>query len=213
MKRFGVFLVICLCTAAAQAGTVVWNYAPTNGDAVCCWANYLNGQNFADNFTLPGNSTIIGFNLFTGNFPGYPGAAYNVHLYADNGGVPGSLIESQDVSASSFSYYGNFNGVSVYKAVIPLAPMSVMGGVEYWIGACGISFEAGQLSLQGPGDPGDGQIAQFNGTSFQAIVPIGDQSFQIIATGAAVPEPSSLALFGAGLASLAVTLCRKLGRE
>ena len=203
LRSIGTALVILFCGVTAHAGSVIWDYPPGNGDTVCCWSNFSNSQNFADSFTLPTNSRITEFNLFTGNFPPIPGGRYDVHLYGDSGGVPGSLIGSQSVSASSFSFYGTFNGVDIYEAVIPIAAINVLGGVQYWIGASGIGFEAGQVSLKGPGDPGDGQMAQFSGPAFQAMVTIGDQSFQLIGDIAEVPEPGSLVLLTAGLGTWA----------
>jgi hypothetical protein len=211
MKRIALLLFIGLCATTAYAGTV-WDYSPINTDIGGFWQNQTQAQNFADNFTLAVNTTITGFNLFTGNFP--PGGTYNVHLYADSGGQPGALLDSQDVTASSFTFYGNLGGQAIYEAVLPVAPIDVLAGVQYWIGASGNGFEAAQLSLLGPGDPGDGRMAQFSGGTFVGFTGVGDQSYQLIGnpTGGTTPEPSSLTLIGVGLAGLYRPLRRKLGR-
>ena len=211
MKRIALLLLIGLCGTAAYAGTV-WDYSPINTDAVCCWENQTASQNFADNFTLSVNTTLTGFNLFTGNFP--PGGTYNVHLYADSGGVPVGLpLVSQDVTASSFTVYGNLNGNAIYEVTLPIS-IDVLGGVQYWIGASGNGFEAGQVSLLGPGDPGNGLMAQFSGTTYSGMTGVGDQGYQLIGTpsGGTTPEPSSLTLIGIGIAGLYRPLRRRLGR-
>ena len=212
MKRIALLLLIGLCGTAAYAGTV-WDYSPISTDAVCCWENQTAAQNFADNFTLSANTHLTGFNLFTGNFP--PGGTYNVHLYADSGGgVPfGPPLVSEDVTASSFTFYGNLNGNAIYEVTLPIS-IDVLGGVQYWIGASGNGFEAGQVSLLGPGDPGDAQMAQFSGQTFQFMTQVGDQSYQLIGnpSGGTTPEPSSLTLIGIGIAGLYRPLRRRLGR-
>lgn len=198
MRSFLVALALCLATTIAHADTVLWNYAPTNGDAVCCWENQTALQNFADNFSLSQNANITGFNLFTGNFP--PSGTYDVRLYADNSGTPGALLDSVNVAASSFTFFGTFNGVNVYEVMLQFSAMPVLAGHQYWIGASGNGFEAGQLSLKGPGDPGDGQMAQFSGPNFQFMTQVGDQSYQLIGNvSGGVPEPASLFLLGSGL--------------
>ena len=209
MKRIALLLLIGLCATAAYADTV-WNYAPVDTDAICCWDNMTAGQNFADNFTLSSNTTLTGFNLFTGNFP--PGGTYNVHLYADSGGVPGALLVSQDVTASSFNFYGHLGGNDIYEVTLPIS-IDVLAGVQYWIGASGNGFEAGQVSLMGTGDPGDGQMAQFSGTSFQFFTQVGDQGYQLVGqSSGTTPEPSSVTLIGVGFVGLYGSLRKKLAR-
>lgn len=196
-------VVAALSVAAASQASLLWDYGQATGTYGGSWQNQTGAQNFADIAVFTGSVSVTGYNYYTDFNPANFSSTMHVKVLSDNGGKPGSLITSQDVSAGNFAVDGVNNGHTIYRVMLSLAAIN-LGAGTYWFGASGNGFEAAQISLN-PG-PGDNQMALFNGTTYQNMAGIGDQAYQL--TGSAVPEPASLLAFG-GLTLVAIRRRKK----
>jgi hypothetical protein len=183
---------------AANASSVVFDQGPATGSYAGLWSNDTSGQHFADQVTLAQTTQITGYNYFTlFNLSSETGSsAFNLTVYSDAGGVPGTLLLSEDIGFSSVS---SSNGYNEYH--FDLSSLTFTAGTTYWIGLSGNGFEAAQPSVAGD-TGGDGTMAQFNGSSYSFTASIGDQMFQLTGVSA-VPEAGSALMMLAGLGAFA----------
>ena len=182
-------LIGVLFVGGLSADTMLVDQSPSTGTPVCCWQNQTAQQNFADVFTITAPTYLTAYNQFTGDgFPNPAAGAFDFRIFANSGGIPGALITSWDQAYDPFTVLGG----GIAEESFTLAPV-LLGPGTYWIGVSGNGFEAGQLSMLGDAG-GDNQMAQFNGTSFQFMTGVGDQSFQLFVPrrNPPVPEPTSV---------------------
>src|SRR5262245_4044585 len=83
---------------------VIWDQGPYTGLVSIGGNNALQNQQeyqrLADSVQFAANTSIVGFNLFTGPREMPPGGdTYRVSFYADNAGLPGTLVAQRDVGA------------------------------------------------------------------------------------------------------------------
>ena len=200
-----VFFSLALSTAVVSAGaqTVVWDQGPTTGVFAGSWANYTNGQNFADSVRFTNDTFVDGLNYFTDFDLSSKTSAYAFHLkiLSDNSGTPGSVLFQSDLGFTSF---GTTNNARIKVATFSFAPQLFAANATYWVGLSGNGFEAAQVSVQ---MPQDGKMAQFSGSAYSHMAGVGDQMFQL--TAAPVPEPETYAMLLAGLGLLGAVAKRR----
>ncbi|RYG26487.1 PEP-CTERM sorting domain-containing protein [bacterium] len=184
-----------LALASVASADVLFDQGPTTGTFAGSWINQTAGQNFADRFSLAQASTVTTYLYYT-NFDPSSFGTFHLKLLADGGNAPSTLLDSQDVTQSSYSLVDTTN--NVYEVVLNLTtPWNLAAGTTYWAGASGNGFEAAQVSLN---TPGDGLMAQFSGSDYGFMTNAGDQAFKLV--GQPVPEPTTVAALGFGALAL-----------
>ena len=183
--------------AATASADLLFDQGASTGNLGGSWSNETSSQNFLDKVTLGTTSMVTDYTYYTSFDPSTFGTMH-VKLYSDSGGLPGSVIDTQDLAVSSFYSTLTADSQSVTAVELNLTtPWILNAGTTYWVGASGNGFEAAQISLL---SPGDGHMAQFGGTTYSFMTAVGDQAFQL--HGSAVPEPASMAALGLGALAL-----------
>jgi hypothetical protein len=115
-------------------------------------------------------------------------------LFADEGGAPGSVIESFTLSGLPTVGFP-FPLLTIASGLDPL----VIGGQQYWFGATGGADTFGEWSLnlfQGNSIDGGASMAVIDGVAQPWIVGPGLRTGALVVSGDVAPEPSYTALFG-----------------
>lgn len=167
------------------------------------WSNYAGGQNFLVQFTLASDTTLTGFDVYTGRSFASVGTGVSVKIRADNGsGLPGtSLAQFNDVIDAETAYDSFVDISSVHFAGPTLAAGT------YWMGVSGLSSELTWATYAGGTSTPAGQ-AQLNGDTYLRAPSIYGLAWRLEgepATGNNVPEPASWALAAVALAGLAIS--------
>ena len=213
MKTVRRLLILAVVAAAATQAGVIWDYSPAGLTLTTgYWTNEPGGQNFAEIVSFSTGASVTGYDHYTGASVPLQ-TEFRLKLLADAGGQPGTLLQQFDLLADSVvldgTYYANYFGDNedIYRYSFSFPAIILAPGVSYWIGMSGASGDVNQAGVQAPGNS---QMAQFYGGSFDHMTQtlVGDQSFRLSGelgdfTGQ-TPEPGTLALLGLGLLSVAL---------
>jgi len=166
--------------------------------------NMTGSTNWADKVDLFYSSAVVtDYLFFTGLNPADNSfTTMQVTLRSDASDSPGAVIATESVDATNFYVYGADPSNTYYEVDLKLTtPWTLSSGTQYWIGASGNGFDAGQLVMTPSNSSlADGQLAQFDGSTFTGMNTIGDQAFAL--EGTPTPEPASMVLVGLGIAGL-----------
>jgi hypothetical protein len=210
LRRLGWTLLIGLLVVVpgrgqARAG-VLFEQPPLPTDYFMFGLNSnLNGQVIFDNFVLPSDSVVTNLG-WSGAYqmntvPTNP-VPFSVSFYSDQGGLPGTLLSTQNVSV-----LGTQTGVSptsgylirTYDALLPTT-VNLTGGARTWVSIVETETSMHDTWMwQFSKDRGGNGVAYQNGPNATlAWRDNFDVSFSLAGT-AAVPEPSTLALTSLGV--------------
>lgn len=200
-----------LCASTAHADTTVFNQ-PTNLDgsdtsqndtSIGGLGNYATSY---DNFSVLNNTNITSLTWVGDYFTGNPATitGFTINFYADNAGVPGTLLQSDAIIGNANETgigFDNFsNAAFSYSAALP-TPFTAFAGTPYWMSiVADLPYPPSWGWELGTG--GDGLAYQtYNGFNNSLG---NDLAFSLITTDLTTPEPGSFALFaGMGLTGVA----------
>ena len=194
----------------SQAPDFLGLYASQNDTATGGFGSFATAY---DDFTLASATTITQVNWVGGYYnPQSAGSitAWTVGFFADNAGIPGSLL-------ASFNFAGNGGETFLQNDTIgdptysytEMLSFNAAAGTKYWL--------AVMPDLAFPPQWGWTSSSQGDGTSYQVYFGLGssnptDLAFSLYETqNSTTPEPGSMMLLGTGIIGLAGILRRKLG--
>ena len=200
--------LLCLLAAIPASGQIYSN-GPYNGNYDAWTMNF--GYIVSDTFTLPGASTVVGFDFYTWSYPGDTPLTVDWAITAkENGGTVygfgyGASITNTIISTNSYGYQINYDRVNGLNVVLE-------GGGPYWLNLQNATTKGGNPLYwdenDGPSLASSSSLGTIGSETFGIHVPCDGNSPDC---GPPSPEPSSILLFGSGIVGLAGILRRKLG--
>jgi hypothetical protein len=182
-----------LAASSARAQSVLASQPYANG-------NYTSSGPYTvyDDFSLAGGGSVTTVNWSGLDEGGLTG--FTVSFWSDNGGLPGTLLTSDDIAGSagetfSGSYDHEPRPIYNYSATLA-SPFSAARGTEYFLSIAGDTGINGNWcwEISGVGNSG---ILQYEAGFYNPIY--WDNGMALTLEGNAVPEPGTIALglFGA----------------
>lgn len=217
---------ILVMTSTSAGAAMVYNQAL--GGSGSLWTSHISttqgGFQTWDNFTL-GSDTTIRSVSWQGTY--LNGSLQNsavtntdfweIGIYADSSGTPGSLLSTTTIANPSASIvgtgsFGANNPIDLYSFTANLsAPIALSAGVQYWFSPLSRTDSAfiplfGWSNASTPVDARSYQT-DTNGNSF---VRSSDRAFQLFDTRASVPEPATWLMMIGGFLIVGATMRRRL---
>jgi hypothetical protein len=150
------------------------------------------GFRVADDFVLSSNEVINDVHWWGESNSG--GNDFQFTFYADNGGVPGAIVQTSGGSLSTgiVNVGSGFDPVNFYSSVLG-SPFDVQAGTTYWLSVFNQAPDASWLWLRADASGNGSRFGLIPGPPWGGSIP--DMAFQLTA----VPEPGTLWLLATGL--------------
>jgi len=182
----------------ASAQTVLYTDGPINGSINAFELNY--GCSYGTSFTLGSEAVVNEVNIGTWTNPGDTLQSLN---WAITSSLGGSVIASGNSAISSYTFHNSFAGYDINSVDFSVTPTDLAAGT-YYLQLSGAVTAQDHVCYwdENNGSASSGLLSGNDGNTAGAL------SLTIL-NGAPVPEPTTLALAGLGLTSLAFLRRRK----
>jgi hypothetical protein len=215
----GVVALLTVATAKAEAADVLYQQLPgvnSNQGAISSTLDAFGvtpGYRVADSFVLSApNARIDAVQWWGQNSPEHPGggSSFTFTFYADNGGVPGAILDSSggSLSTTTVNVGSSFGPVTLYSSNLT-SPFRTTAGTTYWLSIFNQAANASWEWLSAD-NFGDGSLQGANPGPPWGVIGWGDMAFQLERGRIGMPEPASLGLLAGGLVGLLVLGRRRL---
>jgi hypothetical protein len=206
MRKLLLGLAATLMLGSASAGaTTLYSDGPVNGQVDAWTINF--GYQVADSFTLSGASKLTGVDFAAWNFPGETTSNVDWAILSGEPGVGGTttLASGTGAAVSDSFLFTNQYGYNIFSDSFAL-PNINLGAGTYWLElqkAVVTNGDAVYWDMNGgPSSAWESASGDVTTCPDSTTGPGNrcSSTFDITGPGAAVPEPASLALLGAGIA-------------
>ena len=205
--------VIALATPRAEAAILIDQSPGTFGvGSTFDWGN-TQFQYWAESVSFTTPVQLTGMDIYGGASWGTAGTAMTVRIFNDAGGQPGSIFQQFASTITIFDTSSAGTDSFNRRKFAPFTtPVTLQANTTYWIGMSATTGEAAQRLLPTSVNVGDDKTFRFT-TSGNGFVTSGDMEFRlygdVLEVQGAVPEPTSLAIWGLGALGLAIANRRR----